>query len=228
MSNKTWDTKYCYPNTSVLVNKLNINDCRLWIDIEREITYQRNNELDTEPIKGSFDATHLKAIHKYLFQDMYIWAGKFRVVDIAKSDLFCRVQFIDDNLNKIFDELKNDDYLINTTVEEFPSKLAYYFSEINVVHPFREGNGRSQRAFARLLAKVCGYFLDLSKVTEEEMNDASIHSYQTLDVSKFTEMFSKSLTPIPTEEQLLFSKRVLPSNNKALKQLIEIKTNAKY
>lgn len=82
----------------------------------------------------------MQSIHKYLFQDVYEWAGKIRLVDIAKSNMFCKVQFIDAQANEIFGNLKFDNFLNGISREEFVGKSAYYFFEINALHPFRDGN----------------------------------------------------------------------------------------
>lgn len=95
----------------------------------------RLNDLFEEPILGRFDLMHLQQIHHYLFQDIYTWAGEIRTVDIAKSNLFCKVQFIIPQAEKLFAELRSDAYLKNLTRDEFVKKCAYYFSEINALHP---------------------------------------------------------------------------------------------
>lgn len=146
------DTVYCYPNSNVLVNKLGIKDKDKLSVIERKLTMLRLLELFEKPIYGKFDLRHLQSIHGYIFQDVYEWRGKIRTVDIAKGNMFCNVKFIESQAKNIFSNLRNDKYLEGLCREDFISKLAYYFSEINALHPFREGNGRSQREFIRMLA----------------------------------------------------------------------------
>lgn len=146
------DSKYCYPNSDVLINKLNIRDLNKLHEAERKLTSLRELELMETPIKGNFDFRHLQKIHEFIFQDIYEWAGRIRTVDIAKSNMFCKVQFIESQAEDIFKQLENDMYLIGLNKELLIKKLAYYFSEINALHPFREGNGRTQREFIRELA----------------------------------------------------------------------------
>lgn len=89
------DTKYCYPGSNVLVNKLDIRDPNKLQIFERKLTMLRLLELIDKPIEGKFDFKHLQAIHAYIFfQDMYDWAGKIRTVDISKGNTFCNVRFI--------------------------------------------------------------------------------------------------------------------------------------
>lgn len=83
------DSKYCYPNSEVLKNKLNITDKDDLFEAEKELTAIRLRELQENPVKGKYDFEHLKNIHKYIFQDVYEWAGKERTVEIGKGNLFC-------------------------------------------------------------------------------------------------------------------------------------------
>lgn len=170
------DTSYCYQNTNVLKNKLNIHDFEKLQEAERKITMLRIFDLIDVPIEGNFDLKHFKEIHKYIFQDIYDWAGEFRTVDIAKGNMFCKVQFIHIQAEEIFKKI-NLQSLESINYDEFISKIAYYFSEINALHPFREGNGRTQREFIRELALKCGYKIDFSKISKEQMLEASKDSF---------------------------------------------------
>ena len=164
---------YCYPNSKVLVNKLNITNRKDLYNAERELVLLRTCELNQHPIKGNFDFRHLKSIHKYLFQDIYAWAGKIRVCNIAKEDLFCLAPYIEPSAKIIFDNLRDEKYLVTYNYEETIDKLVKYFTEINALHPFREGNGRTQRFFIESLAKINGIYLDLTGVSQEDMIAAS-------------------------------------------------------
>ena len=171
------DRIYCYPDSDVLMNKLNIHEAEKLQEAERKLTMLRLIDLLDRPVAGKFDFKHLQTIHKYIFQDIYPWAGKVRSVDIAKSNMFCKVQFIETQADEIFGKLKNDCYLEGLPKEKFAKKAAYYFSEINALHPFREGNGRTQREFIRQLAYQSGYILHFSAISEQEMVQASIDSF---------------------------------------------------
>lgn len=171
------DTKYCYPDSDVLVNKLDIRDPNKLQIFERKLTMLRLLELIDKPIEGKFDLKHLQAIHAYIFQDVYDWAGKIRTVDIAKGNTFCNVRFISSQADVIFSKLKEEYYLAGLEEYMFTKRLAYYFSEINALHPFREGNGRSQREFIRSLALKNGYLTYFEKASKEEMLIASKKSF---------------------------------------------------
>ena len=133
---------YCYPDSFVLRNMLDIEDAVLLEQAERRITSARIAELAQSPICGTFDLKHLCAIHRHIFQDIYAWAGELRSVNIAKGNQFCLYQHIEAYAATVFGELKTERCLSKTLLEKMPERLAYYLSEINVLHPFREGNGR--------------------------------------------------------------------------------------
>ena len=101
---------YCYPDSDVLINKLNITNSKDLFDAELELTSIRLQELQENPLKGDFDFLHLKAIHKYIFQDIYEWAGKERTVELGKGNLFCLTRFIDDYANSVFSKYHTQCY----------------------------------------------------------------------------------------------------------------------
>lgn len=169
-------SKYCYKGTEILINKENIRDPKALAKYEADITLIRQYELEEEqPVRGRFGITHIKRIHRYIFQDIYPFAGKFRTENIRKGlTEFCKSQYIEENLDRLLNELKRDRFLIGLNAEKFSEKAAYYKSEINIIHPFREGNGRSIREFIRQLALKCGYFINWSLIGSEALLDATI------------------------------------------------------
>lgn len=172
-----FDERYCYPHSDVLMNKLGIQDAEELKKAEREITSLRLANARVYKIRGQFDLQHLKDIHKYIFQDVYDWAGEIRWVNIAKGNMFCNYPFIEANAESLFTKLKKEKYLKEIPEQDMPIRLAYYLSEINVIHPFREGNGRSQRLWIEYLAEENGYSVDFSEVTAEEMIQASAEAF---------------------------------------------------
>lgn len=194
-----WDQEYCYPNSNVLINKLNIQDADALHIAEREITSLRLAAAKMQPIKGKFDMRHLQKIHGYLFGDIYGWAGKLRHVNIAKGNQFCLAMNLDTYGDNLFKKLEQEHYLIGSA-EFVPYRLAYYFSEINVLHPFREGNGRTQRLFIEYLASVAGYRVDFSQVSPEEMLVASADSF-ACEYESINRMFERITMPISEAEQ---------------------------
>ena len=122
----------------------------------------------------------------YLFEDIYSFAGKFRTENIAKGFFsFAEWEYIDEQLEELLYKLKQEDCLKNSTRDELIKGLAYYMSELNVLHPFREGNGRTIREFIRELAYINGYLFDLQNTTSRKMLDACIKSViDTTDLEK--------------------------------------------
>lgn len=170
-----YDTTYCYPQANVLKNKLNIKDADSLLEAERSITALRILELKQSYPDGKLDFSYFKHLHFYIFQDIYGWAGKTRTVNISKGSQFCLCQFIDDQAIELFQKLERENYLVDA--ENIAERLSFYLSELNAIHPFREGNGRAQRMFIEILADRAGYEVDFSEVTAEEMIKASYQSF---------------------------------------------------
>jgi len=168
---------YCYKGTNVLVNKFEIKDNNVLEEVERKIVLAKLYELRQNKNIGNFDINHFVEIHKFLFEDIYPFAGKFRTENIAKGNtLFADWNFLESELERILTELKNENYLNGLEKSQLSKRLAYYMAELNVLHPFREGNGRSTREFIRQLAFKNNYILDLTNMLPKEMLNASIKS----------------------------------------------------
>ena len=179
----TTQSIYCYPDSNVLKNKLNIRDNKLLKTAEEEITLIKQMELLKNPIKGNFSKAHLMNIHKFIFEDIYSFAGKIRKEQISKADtLFYPPNLIDRELDKVFAKIKEKNMLKETDREKVFDNLAYVMTELNIIHPFREGNGRSIREFIRLMAKRMGYDLNWGNVDKEELLEASILSVDNYKV----------------------------------------------
>ena len=141
---------YCYHNSNVLINKFDIREQEALTVAERQITALKIAEIERHPHKGSFDLKHIRAIHYFIFSDIYDWAGKIRKGDflIKDASMFCRAMYIENYANEIYSKLKQDNFLRGFCKPEFVIKLAYYMGEINALHPFREGN--LSKAFDKL------------------------------------------------------------------------------
>ena len=179
----------------------------------------RVSQILEHPCKGSFDLRHLQTIHKFLFRDVYPWAGKLRTVNIAKGNQFCNCLYLESGSQPIFIKLREEDhYLINCRPENVAEKLAYYLGEINVIHPFREGNGRTQRVFIQYLAAVAGYYVDFSDVSAKEMIEASAQAFDCYYRS-MTALFQRITVPIPATEQEQFIHSIALKNSPVLAAL---------
>lgn len=166
---------YCYPDTDILKNKAGLKDAEALAKFESELTTMRLYMLYDNPINGRFTVTHLRNIHHFIFQDVYPFAGKFRMEDIQKgTTYFCKSQYIVNNLGSLLKKLKQENFLKSLDVLIFAQRAAYYMSELNMIHPFREGNGRTIREFIRCLGIKAGHELNWSLVDKDELLEAVI------------------------------------------------------
>lgn len=186
-----YDSVYCYPNSDVLRNKMDIRDQDRLSKIERDISFIKSTELMKKTSGVSFTAEHLCSIHAFLFGNLYDWAGQIRTVDISKGASFCKHEYILSNLDKVFKQMSEEDFHCMDK-DQLARALAHYLGEINAIHPFREGNGRTQRAFVNQVALINGFYLDFSLITDEEMLEASHHSF-FVDDSKMESLFLKKI-----------------------------------
>jgi cell filamentation protein len=150
---------YADPATGVLRNKLGLITTAELDDSEREITHAALILLRETPVRAAYDLPHLCAVHRRIFGDIYDWAGQLRTVAIAKGSLFCLPQYIEPSAAEIFRQLRHEDFLRSLERDAFIDRLTYYLGEVNAVHPFREGNGRTQRAFFEQLTYDAGFTL---------------------------------------------------------------------
>ena len=170
MSRYDADDTYCYPGTDVLRNKAEITNANELDAYEGELSTLRSIQLIENPVLGKFDLAHLQNIHLALFQDVYDWAGKIRTVDISRGNSrFANVRFIESAANDIFNNLARENRLKGLDANDLSKRLAHYLSEINALHPFREGNGRVQRIFISQLSEEAGYKLDYSDLEQEQI-----------------------------------------------------------
>ena len=185
---------YCYQNSNTLVNKLDIHDNKKLATVEKKLVLLKLYTLMQNKNIGNFDINHFLSIHKFLFEDIYPFAGKIRSEDIAKDSFrFAKWEYIEEQLRFLFDKLSKDNFK-NLSKDEMAKKLAYYMSELNVLHPFREGNGRTIREFIRELAYVNGYSFDVKNVSPKEMLNASIESI--VDTTHLEDVISRCLTKL--------------------------------
>lgn len=178
MSRYEGSDHYVDLDTGVLINKAGIRDQAALDAFEADVTAVRMLELIETPVGGDFNLAHLQAIHRHLFQDVYEWAGELRDVDISRgASHFGNWALIGPYLQSQLAKLPLENYLCDYSPEHFIRRLAFYMSEINAAHPFREGNGRTQRTFCSQLAEYAGYFIDFEQVGQEEMYAVMIASF---------------------------------------------------
>jgi len=167
---------YCYPDSDVLKNKADLRSAETLETFETAMTFARAEE----PLPaGRLSARHYRAIHHHLFQDVYDWAGRYRTVRLTKgASTFCYPENIAGEMTRVFTWLKQHDFLRGVTAEQFPPRAAHVLAEINAIHPFREGNGRTQLTFLALLADRAGHPLNLDRLDPDATLDAMIKSFR--------------------------------------------------
>lgn len=181
MSKYQHSSKYSYPDSEVLVNLLDVREEEKLKDLETVYTLFRLSDLSTKKPADPTDAKALIEIHRYIFQDIYPFAGELRTEMISKgSSSFAHPDFIEKQLTHLFGELAKENYLKGLPRDEMISRLAYFLAELNALHPFREGNGRTTREFARQLMQNAGYRLDWEKVVQPaEIINAFVDSFHS-------------------------------------------------
>jgi cell filamentation protein len=186
------DDFYCYPESGVLINKFNIRNKEELNTVERQITALNILKLEETPTKGNFDLKHIKNIHKFIFGDIYDWAGQIRKGDfLIKGDsIFCRAMYIEGMAADIHAKLRTDNFLRGLEKAKFIERLAYYMGEINALHPFREGNGRTQRLYFEFLCLKAGYELDFTQTQKDVLVKADIAAFNC-DYSLLIEVLDK-------------------------------------
>jgi cell filamentation protein len=169
------DTIYCYPGTNVLNNKLNIKGAAELANFEAEISNQRA----LEPIpEGDLDYAHYCTLHRHLFQDVYDWAGEPRKIRIGKGgNWFCFPENIEAEMTKLFASLTTQNNFAGLSKAAFAKNAAHFLAELNAIHPFREGNGRTQLSFLGIIGEQAGHPLDFEKLEPTKVLNAIIESF---------------------------------------------------
>ncbi|MEG3973665.1 Fic family protein [Microcoleus sp. herbarium8] len=173
---------------------------------EANLTAFAARNLQKDPIKGNFDFDHLKETHRRIFEDVFSWAGKPRTVEMGKgSSIFCRVDYVESQANRILSHLGRDieKWRGASTREkkEIPEKLAGHLNEINALHPFREGNGRTQKAFIGQVANEFGLEIRWDKMKREDFIAASVEGFRTGKPDAFVKLLKRYTQAIDKENE---------------------------
>ncbi len=182
------DYTYTDPKTGILRNLADIADQEVLLFVESGAVTKRIQELHEKPfrIKGT---ESLFAIHKHLFQDIYSWAGKKRIVEVSKDgkQFFPTAYF--QNAYRFIDTLILDYKRIpKYNKQQLAEKLAEILDNVNYLHPFREGNGRTQREFLRLLALEKGLILNLNPPDNKNIYDRYMQGTINSDLKTLTKL----------------------------------------
>ena len=185
-------TADCYPGTSCLINKLGIQDETKLAETEAAVVLGKASFLDQQPVTGEFDFTHYRSIHHFLFCDLYDWAGQIRTINISKKGtVFVSAAEIQACADACFTRLAAFTGE-GRSHQEIIEEIADFYSTINMLHPFREGNGRTQRLFFTQWIRHLGYEFDLSDVDPDEFMIATIYAAQGV-MDPLIEFFAQKL-----------------------------------
>ena len=182
----------CYEGTTCLVNKIGIRDEKKLAEIEAQITFAKAVMLEETPIDDDFGFEHFKKIHEFLLCDLYEWAGQVRTVDISKKRTkFLDAASIESIGTKCFAKVK-DGYFENLSFDEFVKRIAELYNDVNYIHPFREGNGRTQRIYFTQLIRRYGYDINFADVDTDELMIATIQASSGV-IDFLVEFFENSI-----------------------------------
>lgn len=186
-------TADCYEGTSCLINKFGITDENLLSEVEADITFAKASGLEEKPLNGKFDIEHYKAIHRCLFEDLYDWAGKFRTINISKKGTkFAPYKNLESLVNKCFERLRSKNYFQDMVFDCFVENIVDLYCTLNILHPFREGNGRTERIFIEQLIRFNGYDINFFEIDSDYLMIATIQAAQGV-TDYLTEIFRKNI-----------------------------------
>ena len=190
---------YLDPDTGIMRNLVGARSRAQLDAAETALTFARAVELTESPVPASGDLGEFRAIHRHLFQDFCEWAGEIRTVDIRKdgagAEFFLPVVMIDRASHFAAVELRDDGMLRGMSRERFVDRLSYHYDQWNYVHPFREGNGRTQRIFWNGVAERAGWNLDWRAVTAEVNVAVARAASEQRDLEPLRKMFDGMVSP---------------------------------
>lgn len=186
---------YRYPDSGVLRNLLNIHDENLLQEAERELSEIAACTLRLFP--PPYDLSFFQLIHKTLFSDLYEWAGELRTVNIQKDDtLFCTAERIVPEAEKIFRAMEKASWFTDASKADLVVKVAEAYGDLNVIHPFRDGNGRAQRILFEHIIINAGFTVDWWLVDNTDWVPANIDAV-ACDYRGLEAIFKRCIGKLP-------------------------------
>jgi len=180
---------YLWQHDRVLKNLPDIHDAAQLRKAELSFSAARVAMLELGPCNPGLP--YLRQIHRTLFQDVYSWAGELRTIDIWRGETpLCHFEYIEKEGNVLMAALEEEKRLADLPLEAFIERIAHYYCEINMLHPFRHGNGRVQRIFFEQLALHAGYLLAWEE-TDAESWKAANQAAVAGDLAPLEQVFAK-------------------------------------
>ncbi len=182
-----------YEGTTCLINKLGIRDEALLARTESAYVLAKASYLELHPLPGRLDLAHYQSIHRFLFSDLYEWAGELRKIDLSKKrTAFVPAAEVERCANAYFARASQIN-LASMSAEETAFELADLYSTLNMIHPLREGNGRTQRIYFRQWAGQLGLEIDFSKIDADRFMVATIRAAQGV-MDDLVELFAEHIS----------------------------------
>ncbi|WP_374456999.1 Fic/DOC family protein [Nocardioides sp.] len=196
-----WDGYFAGPDLAVLANKVGATTPDELHAAENDLLEVRFVELRTGAVclSRSYDTQHLKAIHFHLFQDVYEWAGEERTVGLRKGggDSFMPPLEIERPLEHVWQRVAETDKLRSIEADELPHEVAYLYDYVNFAHPFREGNGRTQREFFDQLLSESGRGINWQLIEKDDLHTACHVARNDQDLEPMERLFATMLNGNP-------------------------------
>ena len=211
----------CYPCTSVLINKFDLRSQQELDRVEAVLVTAKAAQWEESPLCSTFDFEHYKAIHRHLFCDLYEWAGVPRSINISKKGTqFCPADEIPRVSSAIFRRLAEQNFFQSLSFDDFVDAFVDFYIRTNELHPFREGNGRTQRVFLAQLAQHAGYQLDFSCIDPDELMERFVRG----DSSRSTEGNGLGLSIAQSLTELQGGKMALAIDGDLFKAILRFPT----
>lgn len=192
--------KYCYPGTEVPINKLDAKDeASLKAAVADEMAKKAAELKEMGGIGGNYKLDHFQQFHKFLFADVFDWAGKVRTVEIS-DDRFVKAGKIEDEAQMVFLRLENEDYFHGLEHDDIAERISYYTREIDRLHPFGYGTKETIFAFFKQVLGRLRYNVNYETVPEEKWEEARAAGMDD-DLSKYEEIYKEIIVKIPREKK---------------------------
>ena len=167
----------CYEGTFCLINKLGIKDEHLLKELDTSFSVARIGKIENNNIEFPITPDGYKSIHRFIFEEIYDWAGEYRKINISKKGtFFADYEKIDQLMNNCFKRLSALNYFKDMTRVDYLKNVTDLYQTLNMIHPFREGNGRTERVFITLFVRLADHCANFKRVDEDELMISTIQA----------------------------------------------------
>lgn len=177
-------------------NYFGIRDTSELESLAGELSARRLFELERAAPLVAFNRSSLVATHKYLFQDIYPWAGEIRTSEVSAMGIaMCRARFVSDELDRVLEDIGTVSKAENDR-DSAVRTVASHWAELTIVHPFQDGNSRTQRYFFDQLLRASGWAVDWTRIDASAAHAARYVGAVTTDPTFLAEVLTPGVFPI--------------------------------